>query len=144
MELCLALPPEQKLHQGWTRVILRRAMAGILPPEVEWRTRKANLSANFKRKLLDYERSTLERVILKQPQVIEEYVDVPALQDAYHRYARHPLEREQDAFTIYGVVILARWLDQITSPQQAYGTDGVRTTNYLRDSRVNYLQSIQE
>ena len=119
MEFCLALPPEQKLHQGWTRVVMRRAMAGILPPEVQWRTRKANLSANFKRKLLDYDRSTLEKVILKQPQVIEEYVDVPALQCAYHRYTRHPIEREQEALTVYGAVTLACWLGLTTQSRPA-------------------------
>lgn len=116
MEFCLALPPEQKLHQGWTRVVMRRAMAGILPPEVQWRTRKANLSANFKRKLLDYERSTLEEVILEQPQVIEEYVDVPALQGAYHRYACQPIEREREALTVYGAVTLSCWLRQTGPP----------------------------
>lgn len=35
MEFCLALPLEQKLKNGWTRVILRRAMKGILPPITE-------------------------------------------------------------------------------------------------------------
>ncbi len=112
IEFCLALPPDQKLHQGWSRVIMRRAMAGILPEEVQWRFRKANLSPNFKRRLLDYERGTLDEVILRQPQIIQEYVDVPALRAAYRRYASQPMQTEEDSLIIYGAVILALWLQR--------------------------------
>ena len=34
MEFCLALPPEQKLHKGLNRMVMRRAMAGIVPEEI--------------------------------------------------------------------------------------------------------------
>lgn len=110
VEFCLALPPAEKLHQGWTRSILRRAMAGILPPEVQWRKGKGNLSANFLQKLKDEEQETLEQVILKNSQLIEDYVDVPALRAAYQRYVSHPLNREDDAFNVFMVVTLALWL----------------------------------
>ena len=109
MEFCLALPPEQKLHQGWTRLVMRRAMTDVLPPEVQWRVHKANLGPNFKRRLLEYERETLEKVIA-QPQIIEPYVNVSALQAAYDRYASQPLQSKQDAITVFGAVTLALWL----------------------------------
>ena len=38
MEFCLALPAEQKIQRGWTRLIMRRALSGILPAEVHWRS----------------------------------------------------------------------------------------------------------
>jgi asparagine synthase (glutamine-hydrolysing) len=109
MEFCLALPPEQKLHQGWTRVVMRRAMTNILPVEVQWRTTKANLSPNFKRRLFDCERGRLDEVILNDPQVIQEYVDLPALRAAYHRYLSQPTS-DDDALAVYGAVTLALWL----------------------------------
>lgn len=112
IEFCLALPPEQKLHQGWTRLILRRAMTDILPPEVQWRVHKANLGPNFKRRLLEYERETLERVINK-PQIIEPFVDVQALSAAYEHYASQPLQSNQDAIAVFAAVTLALWLDQV-------------------------------
>ena len=34
MEFCLALPAEQKLHKGLNRMVMRRAMAGIVPEEM--------------------------------------------------------------------------------------------------------------
>lgn len=110
VEFCLALPPEQKLHQGWTRTVMRRALDGILPPEVQWRTTKANLSPNFKRNLLVCERNRIEQIIFRQPQLIEPYVDMPALRAAYHRYVAQPMHSEQDAFMVYRSVVLATWL----------------------------------
>jgi asparagine synthase (glutamine-hydrolysing) len=108
VEFCLALPPEQKLNQGWTRVILRRAMTNILPTKVQWRENKANLSPNFNRSLLAFERELLEEVILNDPQAIEEYVNVPALREAYHRYTSWG--NDNDAITVWRAITLALWL----------------------------------
>jgi len=108
IEFCLALPAEQKLRQGWTRFVMRRAMAAVLPDDVCWRTGKANLSPNFKRRLLDHDRDLLDDVIMHDPQIIEEYVDVSALREVYGRYASEPMS--DDALTIYSTVTLALWL----------------------------------
>lgn len=113
MEFCLALPPEQKLHLGWPRIILRRAMAGILPQQVQWRFIKSNLSPNFTRRMLDYERKTLEDVIFNNSNIIEQYVDMPTLRDVYYRYRADPMHRTQDALTVYSVVTLALWLRRL-------------------------------
>ena len=113
MEFCLALPFEQKLRQGWSRAIFRRAMENILPPKVQWRMDKGNLSVNLRRRLLE-ERETLDAVILHDPSVIEAYVDVPALRAAYRRYLSQPMRSisEEDLFTIFLSVNLALWLPQ--------------------------------
>ncbi len=110
VEFCLALPPGQRLQNGWTRSILRRAMNKILPPEVQWRKGKSDISAGIKVGLLNYERETLEDIILNDSGVIREYVDVPALQAAYERYAANPMESEQDNYSIALIVNLALWL----------------------------------
>jgi asparagine synthase (glutamine-hydrolysing) len=111
IEFCLALPPEQKLHQGWGRVIMRRAMANVLPDEVRWRVGKANLGPNFERRLLDRDRKLLHDVIMDDPQVIEDYVDVSALRDAYRRCVCRP-KSPDDTLTVYGAANLALWLRQ--------------------------------
>jgi asparagine synthase (glutamine-hydrolysing) len=110
VEFCLAIPASQKLHQGWTRIVMRRAMTGILPPEVQWRFDKANLFPNFKRRLWDSERTTLEEVIVKDPQTIAPYVDLPRLRGVYQRYAARPTQADDEALTVYGAVVLALWL----------------------------------
>ena len=110
MEFCLALPPDQKLHQGQTRAILHRAMNGTLPPEVLARFTKANLSPNFMFRLLDHDRPILDAVVADAPRMIGEYVDVALLGAAYHRYTEQNLQREQDALALYGVAVLVLWL----------------------------------
>ena len=37
IEYCLSLPAEQKCKSGWNRVVMRRAMSGVLPEAVRWR-----------------------------------------------------------------------------------------------------------
>lgn len=109
IEFCYALPPSQKLYDGWTRMIVRRAMNGILPGQVQWRGKKSNLSANFNRGLLYYERDTMDRVILKDPSTIERYVDIDELRRVYARF--QTAGAHVDAMTIWKPLTLALWLE---------------------------------
>jgi asparagine synthase (glutamine-hydrolysing) len=111
MEFCLALPPEQKLHQGWSRAILRFAMADILPPSVQWRVNKGNLFPNFRKQLLNTQAKTLEQ-IMNSHQNIDNYVDQPTLQAAYDNYVSNPQEDSQDAITLLGIAVLSLWLKE--------------------------------
>jgi asparagine synthase (glutamine-hydrolysing) len=40
VEFLLTLPPQMKIHEGWTKWIMRQAFAKELPPEIRWRTDK--------------------------------------------------------------------------------------------------------
>jgi asparagine synthase (glutamine-hydrolysing) len=111
MELCLAMPADQKLQGGWTRMVMRRAMEGVLPEEVRWRSTKANLAPNFGRRLLEKDKSLLAEIVIEQPGVIEEYVDVPALRRTYDRFVAQP-GSEADALTVFGAVVLGLWLQR--------------------------------
>ena len=103
MEFCLALPPEQKLQQGWPRFVLRKAMKNILPEEIRWRVGKSNLGANFDRSLLVFERDLLEEMLLKNSKAIEEYVDISFLQESFQKGV---------ANAVWPAAILAIWLRQ--------------------------------
>ena len=108
LEFCLALPGEQKLYNGWSRMIMRRAMAGILPKEVQWRATKSDLSPNFNSGLLTFERKRLEKLILNDPKVIEAYVDIQTLQEVYQRYASK--KGSEEAMSVWKVLTLGLWL----------------------------------
>jgi asparagine synthase (glutamine-hydrolysing) len=110
VQFCLALPAQQKLHRGWSRVVLRRALADILPMEVQWRSSKSNLAPSFEHGLLTYDRHWLDDVILKNPSVIAEYVDIPLLRDAYRRLIGG--EKTDAVLTIWKAVSLALWLQR--------------------------------
>ena len=110
IKFCLALPPRQILSNGMTRVIFRRAMAGVIPEEVRWRTTKADLSINFRYGLFTYERPIIEQVILNNPQYIEPYFDIQSLKNTYQRFITQPLLSMRTAQIVYNAVILDRWL----------------------------------
>jgi asparagine synthase (glutamine-hydrolysing) len=110
IEFCMSLPPKQMLYKGWTRSIFRRAMAGILPPEVQWRTTKANIGLSFKVNMLKYGRSSIEEALFKSPGILEKYIDIDRLASAYRRYEADPLKYEAEPMLIMSSVHLSNWL----------------------------------
>ncbi|MBU7581637.1 MAG: lasso peptide isopeptide bond-forming cyclase [Nostoc sp. TH1S01] len=110
MEFCLSLPSNQKFSNGFSRAILRNAMTDILPPKIQQRVSKGNLSFNFQRRFLEDWRETVEHVI-NQPQSIEPYVNLPFLRAAYDHYSQFPQSKE-DSLHILSGVTLALWLSQ--------------------------------
>ncbi len=56
--------PNAKLCNGWSRLILRRAMQGILPNSVQWRRDKHDFTPLLLRSMLDYHRSMLDDILL--------------------------------------------------------------------------------
>ena len=108
LEFCLALPPEQKLYQGWTRIVMRRALAGILPEEVQWRGGKTINSTAFTHGLLNFEDGLLEEVIMNGPGSIEPHVDIAALRETYHRYLSQ--KQPADEIRVWNAATLALWL----------------------------------
>lgn len=124
VEFCLALPPEQKIHQGWTRVVMRRAMSDILPVEVQWRGGKSNLGPNFNHVLLTFGRERMEEVILQNPEAIEEYVDITALRAAHQRFVSGEASVDADAISIWKALSLALWLQRTDLTPAGYASIG--------------------
>lgn len=110
VEFCLAIPADQKLAHGWNRWILRRAMAGTLPAEIQWRRNKGNLSPNFHRRLLDFERDNLERIILGDPGPLQPFVDCDAMRSAYREYSKNHVRTQGESIQLFAAVNLALWL----------------------------------
>ncbi|MCK4726472.1 MAG: lasso peptide isopeptide bond-forming cyclase [Anaerolineales bacterium] len=110
VEYCLALPPEQKLSQGWTRYVFRRATASVLPEQVCWRTSKADFSVNFLQAIMNYDKALLKRLLFSNTQIIEPYFDIPKLESTYQRVTSQPDLGIQDALIVYGAATLIPWL----------------------------------
>jgi asparagine synthase (glutamine-hydrolysing) len=109
IEFCLALPPEQKLHQGWSRMVMRRALANVLPETIQWRGGKTDLTPNFLHGLLRLDRHLLDEVILNKLGSIERYLDSDFLRAAYQRITSGGKVNDQDIMTLWTAVILALW-----------------------------------
>jgi asparagine synthase (glutamine-hydrolysing) len=52
VKFCLSLPQHQVERDGWRKIVLRRAMVGMLPEEVRWRRGKEHLGGDFIKAML--------------------------------------------------------------------------------------------
>jgi len=95
----------------WTRAILRRSMAGVLPEPVRWRTTKADFRFVFLWGFLHFEKQRIERVLFHENSMISPYVNLDALRTSYRRYLREPLRHLGAALDIYSAIILNAWLE---------------------------------
>ena len=93
---------------GWTRVVLRRALAGVVPDAVRWRPRKSDLSPAFTRGLVSYERNQLDDIVFTDPAVVEPFVDVERLRETWSRCLQSA--DSDDVLAVWRVATLALWL----------------------------------
>jgi asparagine synthase (glutamine-hydrolysing) len=107
VEFCLALPPEQKLHHGWSRLVMRRAMNNILPEKVQWRVGKTMMSPNFRHGLVSFNRDILDETIINNSVLIEKYVDINDLKKNYSQFL---LEENDKDVTLWVKTVLIIWL----------------------------------
>ncbi len=117
-EFCLSLPPEQKMSRGWTRMVMRRAMDGILPSEIQWRGGKSDLGPSFDYGLRTFEQKRLENIFMHQSASIEKYLDISALRTTYHRFVAGNAT-EEEGLLMWRAVSLALWLQRGDHVQSA-------------------------
>src|SRR5262249_29835529 len=98
--------------------VMRRAMEGILPKEVQWRGGKMNFTPSLCYGLKSFEREVLDSIILKEPRLIQNYVNIETLRRTYQRFLNAESVNSSDIFTIWKCASLALWLKQKWSPSQ--------------------------
>ncbi|MDF5720871.1 MAG: lasso peptide isopeptide bond-forming cyclase [Rhizonema sp. PD37] len=112
LEFCLSLPAEQKLHLGWSRLVMRRAMNNVLPEEVQWRRGKSDMSPTFDYGLLTLDRQVLDQVMLNQLETIETYANTKLLLAAYKRLiSKSEVNSPQDLLSAWMGAMLALGLN---------------------------------
>lgn len=80
LEFCLSLPGHLKISHGWRRYLIRAAMNGMLPTEVQWRLTKNPFSPDHPTRVKSGE--AFAGRILKEVQdrdMISQYIDLPRL-----------------------------------------------------------------
>ena len=113
IEFCVGLPEQQKFGGGWPRLLFRKAMNGVLPPVIQWRTTKANLSPNFHRRFRAVDVAlgdTLDDASLTP------YVRTDRLRDMLDRYrsSNEHSGMNRQALALFRTVILGTWLHQLS------------------------------
>jgi len=110
IEFCLAIPAEQKLRDGQTRSILRRAMSEVLPSEIRLRMSKGNLSSNFFMNVASRTNSTVIDVVSNPSQGLLDFVDAVKLRESWARFKADPIGSGWDGMNVFLAVILDLWL----------------------------------
>ncbi len=84
LEYCLGVPDEVHTRDGGERMLVRRAMDGLLPPEIQWNTVRGRQAADVALRLLDHvdEMETALRDLESVP-IVTEYLDLSALRSAW-------------------------------------------------------------
>jgi asparagine synthase (glutamine-hydrolysing) len=110
VELCLSLPPDQKIRRGWTRYVMRRAMEGVLPPEIQWRPTKAGMRAGFEFAFRANGDDRIDAVLANGNHTIARYVNIDRLRELYGRFMRGETARHE-ARILERALTLALWLE---------------------------------
>lgn len=80
VEFCVSLPADQLFRDGWSRLIMRRAMDGVVPEKVRWRSNKASIQAAYRKSLFENDGPRIER-ILDNPEGVADYISRERLRE---------------------------------------------------------------
>ena len=83
---CVSLPVEQMVRDGWTKFVMRSALAGQLPDAVRWRRGKEHLGWAFTQAIMRSQRDHLLQTVAECRARLVPYIDVEAFDDLIGRY----------------------------------------------------------
>jgi len=109
IELAVALPSSLKLRDGWTRYVLRRAMAPLLPKEIAWRVGKSDLGPNFYAAFRHSELGRLESLIADRNHGVWHYADRARTGEAVKDFRNG---ENRVVMPLWKTLTLAVWMDQ--------------------------------
>jgi asparagine synthase (glutamine-hydrolysing) len=109
IEFCLALPPNQKLNQGWSRVIMRRAMGGVLPEQIRWRGGKTSVADCFEKGILTQDRTLIQEALF-EPSISAKFLNLSLLQQSFRDLTAVDRDQETSAMDIWKGGLLSLWL----------------------------------
>jgi asparagine synthase (glutamine-hydrolysing) len=122
---CLGLPAHEKLSGGWSRLILRRAMAGTVPAPILARRDKVDFTVHLARGLVNHHRDRIEALLGQDPgSAIAQYCDLAGARTAFASICADP-----DAAPgwrvqmVWRAVVLAIWLDMLQASTLTLQTD---------------------
>jgi asparagine synthase (glutamine-hydrolysing) len=109
VEYCISLPADQKLADGYSRIVARRAMEGIVPPEIQWRAGKGKPGLHII-PALRASRSVLDDLFVRDPSMLAPYVDVDLLRKTYADFLASRSADLKLAIRLWSAAVLGQWL----------------------------------
>lgn len=113
VEFCLALPSEQKLDQGQIRLILRRAMEGILPKAIQWRASKFDFTPHIAMGLISHHSQLIKSIINNDANGLGDYINLGQVRKDFE-YIKQTGYRANGAAVqrVWKAAVLSAWLVQ--------------------------------
>jgi asparagine synthase (glutamine-hydrolysing) len=90
LEFCLRIPDEQFRRDGHDRLLMRRAMRGLIPPEVIWNRRPGRQGSDFADRLRADAHEMDAALASISASAASEYLDLPSLHARWARIRHHP------------------------------------------------------
>lgn len=116
LEFCVNLPDEQRMAEGWSKLILRRAMRARLPDPVCWRIGKQHLGPDLAMRLLLRNPADVRQRLAACRAVLAPYVDAVKLDHAERSWQQPG--HWAAAAQILGALHLGSWLSRFEATRQ--------------------------
>ena len=107
IEYCLAVPGAQRIGDGYTRAVFRRAMQGILPEDVRCRTDKGDMESSFTNGFR-LKRDLVDATIRSSHRFLDRFFDARRLGAMCRRFMCGKVDADEQ-FALFLVVVLATW-----------------------------------
>jgi asparagine synthase (glutamine-hydrolysing) len=85
VELCLSLPWQLKMRDGWTKYLLRKSSEGMVPENVSWRTDKNDVLWTYSAAVLEAEREFVCGTIKRHKETLENFIEFPRLEKSIEK-----------------------------------------------------------
>jgi asparagine synthase (glutamine-hydrolysing) len=108
-EYCLSLPADQKMADGFSRMVARRAMKGIVPDAVLQRAGKGAPGLHMLAALRT-EHAALDTFLAQDATLVEPWTDVDALRKTYRELLSGGPVDLKATIRLWSAAVLARWL----------------------------------
>lgn len=131
VEFCLGLPAHEKLSGGWSRLVLRRAMGGIVPDSVLARRDKLDFTVHLARGLVVHHRDRIEALLAEEPDnPLAEYCDLGAARSVFATICADPdAAPGTQVQMVWRAIALGTWLAMLRAsapqPQSCPAFNGV-------------------
>ncbi|MGH7566949.1 MAG: asparagine synthase-related protein [Gemmatimonadota bacterium] len=109
VELCLSFPSEQKIRRGWSRYVMRRAMEGILPPSIQWRSGKTSLHHGWVHAYRSNVNGRLDALLADPAPIVRQYLNPDHVRELHARFMSGEADESEEP-ALWRALSLAVWL----------------------------------
>ncbi len=126
VEFCLSIDPAEKFNDGYGRLILRRAMKGILPDKVRLRRDKLNFMPHVITGMFKHHAALIDQLCNDKSGLLAKYVNLDTLRKAADRARNSPPDKPDGraAQQVWRAVMLHFWLQEQAQAEKDHTDSG--------------------